>query len=66
MSEQRRRAGRPAKYPLRQMALDDSVFLPGVSQIKINKVRSIYKPMKFRVRTVVSGGVEGVRVWRVA
>lgn len=58
--------GRPSKYPLRRMELNESVLLPGVTQIKINKVRSIYKPMKFRVRSVMVGGVRGVRVWRIA
>lgn len=61
-----KRIGRPAKYPLREMALGETVFVPGATQSKINKVRSIYKPMKFRVRAVVSGGVEGVRIWRIA
>lgn len=65
MSDRQKRNGRPAKYPLRQMTLDESVFLPGVTQLKINKVRSVYKPMKFRVRSVVAGGVQGVRIWRV-
>lgn len=58
--------GRPPKYPLRQMRVGESVFLGGTTQLKINKVRKVYKPMKFRCRSVVSSGVVGVRVWRVA
>ncbi len=58
--------GRPPKYPLRQMRVGESVFLGGTTQLKINKVRKVYKPMKFKCRSVVSGGVQGVRVWRMA
>lgn len=63
---QPRRAGRPAKYPLRTLDVGDTVFIPGVTQAKINKVRKVYKPMKFKCRQVVSGGIEGTRVWRIA
>ena len=60
------RFGRPPKYPLRTLAIGDTVFLPNTTQRKINKVRSVYAPMKFKCRDVVSGGVRGTRVWRIA
>lgn len=58
--------GRPPKYPLRQMNLGDSILIPGVTQKKINKVRKVYAPMKFRIRTVMTGGVKSARVERIA
>ena len=64
MSE--RKTGRPRKYPLREMAVGDTVFIPGATQLKINKVRSIYAPMKFKCRTLMRSGVIGCRVWRIA
>lgn len=58
--------GRPPKYPLRQMNLGDSILIPGVTQKKINKVRKVYAPMKFRIRTVMAGGIKSARVERIA
>lgn len=59
-----RKGGRPPKYPLRTLAVGESVFLPGVTQKKINKVRKVYVPMKFTCRAVVKNGEHGIRVWR--
>ena len=61
-----RRQGKPPKYPLREMALNDSIFLPGVRGAEIAKRFYYYKPLKFKARTVVSGGTTGTRVWRIA
>lgn len=60
------RTGRPPKYPLRTLDVGESIFIPGATQKKINKVRKVYVPMKFRCRTLVKGGMEGTRVWRIA
>ena len=56
------KGGRPPKYPLRSLAVGESVFLPGVTEKKINKVRKVYEPMKFRVKTFANGA----RIWRIA
>jgi hypothetical protein len=61
-----RAPGRPPKYPLRSLAVGESVFIPGTTHRKINQVRPCYRPMKFKCRSVVSGGIPGVRVWRIA
>lgn len=57
--------GRPAKYPLRKLALGESIFLPGVCGSQIAKRFYNFKPLRFKARTVVSGGVTGARVWRI-
>lgn len=57
--------GRPAKYPLRKLAVGESILIVGTTQVKINKVRKVYAPMKFRCRTVMAGGVKSCRVERV-
>lgn len=58
--------GRPPKYPLRQMNVGDCILIAGTTQKKINKVRKVYAPMKFRVWTVMAGGVKSARVERIA
>ena len=57
--------GRPPKYPFREIGVGDSIFLPGTTSRRMHWVRAAYKPMRFRFKQVVRGGVQGVRVWRV-
>ena len=54
--------GRPVKYPLHFLNVGESLFFPAVTHRQINNVRPIHRPKKFRVRSVVSSGVQGVRV----
>lgn len=54
------------KYPLANMEVGDTVFIAGVTQKTLNKSRSTYAPKKFRMITMMRGGVEGTRVWRIA
>lgn len=58
--------GRPPKYPFRKMAVGESVFLPGAVATRVEKARQRAKPLRFKRRNVVSGGVHGIRVWRIA
>jgi len=58
--------GRPPKYPLRKMAVGESVFLPDAVAIRVEKARQRVKPLRFKIRSVVSDGVRGVKVWRIA
>lgn len=58
--------GRPPKYPLRELAIGESVFFPGSETELVGKRARTYKPLKFKCRTVVSGGIKGTRVWRIA
>jgi hypothetical protein len=58
--------GRPVKYPIGFLAVGESIFLPGVTHRQINNCRPPHRPKKFKVRTVVRGGLIGVRVWRTA
>lgn len=58
--------GRPVKYPIGFLRVGESLFFPGVTHRLINNVRPIHRPKKFRVRSVVSRGMQGVRVWRIA
>ena len=58
--------GRAPKYPLRKLAVGESFFVPGIHIDEICKRTYHFKPLKFRSKTVVSRGVQGVRVWRIA
>lgn len=58
--------GRPPKYPLRSLEVGESMFIPGIDNNEICKRTHYFKPLRFRTRKVVSGGVEGIRVWRIA
>jgi hypothetical protein len=51
-----------AKYPLGQMEIGDSFFVPGGTQTKITGAFNPHHPKKFSCRTQDGG----VRVWRVA
>lgn len=61
-----------SKYPLRQMKIGDSFFIPGktlkertrctVAGAWFSKRNPEYK---FTTRTVMESGIKGVRVWRV-
>jgi hypothetical protein len=57
--------GKRAKYPLGEMEIGDSIFVPGVSNQGISGSFFVQRPKRFSVRTVTEGGVNGVRVWRV-
>jgi hypothetical protein len=58
--------GRQPKYPLTRMAVGETAFFPGADANDISKRTYQWKPMRWRARTVVSGGVKGARVWRIA
>jgi hypothetical protein len=58
--------GRPVKYPIGTLAVGESMFFAGVTHRLINNVRPVHRPKRFKVRTVVRAGVQGVRVWRIA
>ena len=58
--------GRPAKYPLRKLAVGESFFVPGIDHNEICKRTYLFKPLRFKTKAVVSGGVKGIRVWRIA
>lgn len=61
-----RSTGRPIKYPLRTMQIDETIVVADTTQKKINKVRPYYAPMKFRVRQFMVRGEMRVRVTRIA
>lgn len=65
-TQRRKPPGRPPKYPLRQLAVGESFFVPGIHVNDICKRTYAFKPLRFRSRTVVRNGVQGVRVWRIA
>jgi len=58
--------GRPPKYPFRRMEVGDVVTLPGQTARRIGKRVCDYKPMKFKCKAIMRGGIVGVRVERVA
>ena len=65
------RVGKTSKYPLSQMMVGDSFFVPAkdtkpttVTSGCANIAKKINIKLSFR--TVTEGGVPGIRVWRVA
>jgi hypothetical protein len=57
-----------SKYPLNAMAVGDSFFVPGAKSSEFGTkahVRANIIGRKVTTRTVVEGGVKGVRVWIV-
>jgi len=68
MSEQyddNRGPGRPPKYPFRKMNVGDTVIIPGVASRLVSRRAWEYRPLKFKCRAVMIGGVMGVRVERL-
>lgn len=53
-------------YPLGDMEIGDSFFIPGATPARMGSAFANYKPKKFSGRTVTEDGVKGCRVWRVA
>lgn len=59
--------GRPAKYPWRNIEVGQSFFAPGRTPTSImNDARRFHAPKKFKSRSMIASGVQGVRVWRIA
>lgn len=58
--------GRPPKYPVKTLAVGETMFFAGVSSKKIGKCVRKHKPLRFKCRSVVKGGIQGVRVERIA
>lgn len=58
--------GHPLKYPVKHMAVGDSVVFTGVNAQKVGNAVRHYKLLTFRCRTVIAGGVPSCRVTRVA
>lgn len=56
------------KYPLRDMAVGESFFVPGVHQRQIGaSIRyATCDCRKFATRRVTENGVRGLRIWRTA
>ncbi len=63
------------KYPLNEMEVGDSFFVPCPDRVEKCRVQSIIggtarqsrRPdHKFTTRTVLVGGVYGLRIWRIA
>lgn len=56
------------KYPLRELEIGDSFFVPDVTQVKITGAFNSHAPKKFSCRTLKDdkGNIKGVRVWRIA
>jgi hypothetical protein len=57
---------RRIKYPWRTMAVGESFFAHGFNARQITKRAYLFKPRRFKAKTVVRGGSKGARVWRVA
>lgn len=66
LHEDNRGVGRPARWPLRKLDIGESLFIPGMDANRVCKDLYYFKPLKFKTRTVVKGGVMGVRVERLA
>lgn len=58
--------GHPPKYPVRHMAVGDSIVFTDVDTEKVGNSVRHYKTMKFRCRTIISGGAPSCRVTRIA
>lgn len=59
--------GRPPNSPFRQMAVGDSMFIPGRTTPSIKgRVHHLKPAMRFRFRQVMLRGERGTRVWRIA
>jgi len=54
------------KYPLGELEIGDSFFVPGKIVAQITGVFHRYPGRKFSGRTVFESGVKGARIWRVA
>lgn len=55
--------GSKSKYPLREMEIGDSFFVPNAKNTDF-AVRYRLKPKTFVVRVDLVDGVKGIRVWR--
>lgn len=53
------------RYRFAEMEIDDSAFLPNTIASGVHSRVQYLKPKKFTVRSVVEGGVKGVRIWRI-
>lgn len=61
-----RGVGRPPKYPVKALRVGESMFFPEAKTDLVGKAARNHKPLRFKCRTVVSGGIKGTRVWRIA
>ena len=63
--DQNGRGGTP-KYPLRDMPVGASFFVPGGTHAKLNGAFAPHRRAgkAFLTRTVTENGVKGIRVWR--
>ncbi len=65
-----RGGGRAPKWPVRDMQIGDSFFVPNKTAANmsgvVNYARSMNKGWKFGMRIMIENGVKGVRVWRTA
>ena len=56
--------GKAPKYPLRKLAIGETIFLPGATTHLVGKAARNKKPMRFRCKTIVKGGIKGTKVTR--
>jgi len=57
--------GRPSKYPMNDLEIGQSFFVPNKTCMSFAGYRPRYKPKKFTVRSVIENGTKGIRVWRI-
>lgn len=59
-----KKGGAARAYPLDQMEVGDSFFVPGGKSGNVTP-SAHYRGIKIKTRTVTESGVKGLRVWRV-
>ena len=65
--QEARGRGRPAKYPLEELEVGDSFFVPKRAAAKVSMTARAKKlGITVAKRTVVENGVTGTRVWRTS
>lgn len=52
-------------YPLKDMEIGDSFFVPNKSHNSISGYTSSHRPKKFTVMKCEENGIKGLRVWRI-
>lgn len=60
------RIGRAPIHPFREMSVGETVFIPNRTTKSLVGCVKHMKDRKYKFRQVVSGGVFGTRVWRLA
>lgn len=58
--------GRPPKYPVRNLAVGETTYFPGVSAYRVAASIRQHKPLKFECTTIVKAGMVHAKVTRIA